>query len=219
MADPARLVGLHFFNPVARMMLVEIVAGARTRAELVSVAAAFARKIDKLPLPVKSAPGFLVNRILAPYLMEAMRCVDEGIAPETVDEAALAFGMPVGPIELADSVGLDICLAVGKMLGGGAEPPKKLTALIAAGALGRKTGRGFYEWAGGKAIKHRPGTVPEGLAGRLIDPMLAEAGGALDEGIVADADLVDAGAIFGTGFAPFTGGPLHYRAAHAGSTS
>ncbi len=98
-----RLIGLHFFNPVARMMLVEIVAGERTRAELVPAAAAFVRQIDKLPLPVKSAPGFLVNRILAPYLMEAMRCVDEGIAPETVDEAALAFGMPVGPIELADT--------------------------------------------------------------------------------------------------------------------
>ena len=137
------------------MMLVEIVVGTHTRAELVPLAAAFARKIDKLPLPVKSAPGFLVNRILAPYLMEAMRCVDEGIAPETVDEAALAFGMPVGPIELADSVGLDICLAVGKMLGGGAEPPKKLTELIAAGALGRKTGRGFYDWTSGKAAKRR----------------------------------------------------------------
>jgi len=217
LADPTRLIGLHFFNPVARMMLVEIVVGRRTRADLVPAAAAFARKIDKLPLPVKSAPGFLVNRILAPYLMEAMRCVDEGIAPETVDEAALAFGMPVGPIELADSVGLDICLAVGKMLGGGAEPPKKLTELIAAGALGRKTGRGFYAWTGGKAAKGVPGAVPQRLAERLIDPMLAEARAALAEGIVADADLVDAGAIFGTGFAPFTGGPLHYVAARGGS--
>jgi 3-hydroxyacyl-CoA dehydrogenase / enoyl-CoA hydratase / 3-hydroxybutyryl-CoA epimerase len=217
LADPARLIGLHFFNPVARMMLVEIVVGRRTRADLVPVAAAFARKIDKLPLPVKSAPGFLVNRILAPYLMEAMRCVDEGIAAETVDEAALAFGMPVGPIELADSVGLDICLAVGKMLGGGAEPPKKLTELIAAGAVGRKTGRGFYDWTGGKAAKRPPGAAPPGLADRLIDPMLAEARAALAEGIVADADLVDAGAIFGTGFAPFTGGPLHYVAARGGS--
>ena len=217
LADPARLIGLHFFNPVARMMLVEIVVGRRTRADLVPVAAAFARKIDKLPLPVKSAPGFLVNRILAPYLMEAMRCVDEGIASETVDEAALAFGMPVGPIELADSVGLDICLAVGKMLGGGAEPPKKLTEVIAAGALGRKTGRGFYDWTGGKAAKRPPGAAPPGLADRLIDPMLAEAKAALAEGIVADADLVDAGAIFGTGFAPFTGGPLHYVAARGGS--
>jgi len=215
--DPTRLIGLHFFNPVAKMMLVEIVVGRRTRDDLVPLAAAFARKIDKLPLPVKSAPGFLVNRILAPYLMEAMRCVDQGVSPETVDEAALAFGMPVGPIELADSVGLDICLAVGTMLGGGAEPPKKLTERIAAGALGRKTGRGFYEWTGGKAVKRAPGTVPPGLAGRLIDPMLAEAAAALADGIVADADLVDAGAIFGTGFAPFTGGPLHYVAARGGS--
>jgi 3-hydroxyacyl-CoA dehydrogenase/enoyl-CoA hydratase/3-hydroxybutyryl-CoA epimerase len=164
---------------------------------------------------VKSAPGFLVNRILAPYLMEAMRCVDEGIAPETVDEAALAFGMPMGPIELADSVGLDICLAVGKMLGGDAEPPKKLSALIAAGNLGRKSGRGFYDWSRGKPAKAAPGAVPEGLAGRLIGPMVAEAKAALADGIVADADLVDAGAIFGTGFAPFRGGPLHY-AAHSG---
>ncbi|MEO8565291.1 MAG: 3-hydroxyacyl-CoA dehydrogenase NAD-binding domain-containing protein, partial [Betaproteobacteria bacterium] len=195
MTDPTRLIGLHFFNPVAKMMLVEIVVGRRTRDDLVPLAAAFARKIDKLPLPVKSAPGFLVNRILAPYLMEAMRCVDEGIAPETVDEAALAFGMPVGPIELADSVGLDICLAVGKMLAGGAEPPKKLTELIAAGALGRKTGRGFYDWTGGKAAKRAPGAVPQSLAERLIDPMLAEARAALAAGLVADADLVDAGAI------------------------
>ena len=217
LADPGRLIGLHFFNPVARMMLVEIVAGQRTRAELAVQGAAFARKIDKLPLPVKSAPGFLVNRILAPYLMEAMRCVDEGIAPAKVDEAALAFGMPVGPIELADSVGLDICLAVGQMLGRGGEPPKKLTALIGAGALGRKTKRGFYDWSGGKAAKEAPGAVPPGLANRLIDPMLSEAKAALAEGIVADADLVDAGAIFGTGFAPFTGGPLHYLAGHGDS--
>ena len=112
--EPGRLIGLHFFNPVARMMLVEIVVGAQTQPAMLPTAAAFVRQIDKLPLPVKSAPGFLVNRILAPYLMEAMRCVDEGMAPETVDEAALAFGMPVGPIELADTVGLDICLAVGR---------------------------------------------------------------------------------------------------------
>src|SRR5262249_59285491 len=123
--DPGRLIGLHFFNPVPRMMLVEVVVGANTRAELVPRAAAFARQIDKLPLPVKSAPGFLVNRVLAPYLMAAMRAVDEGIAPETLDDAALAFGMPVGPIELADTVGLDICLAVRNMLGH-PQPPKKL---------------------------------------------------------------------------------------------
>jgi 3-hydroxyacyl-CoA dehydrogenase / enoyl-CoA hydratase / 3-hydroxybutyryl-CoA epimerase len=217
MRDPGRLIGLHFFNPVARMMLVEIVVGAGTHAELVPVAAAFTRQIDKLPLPVKSAPGFLVNRILAPYLDAAMRCVDEGLTPETVDEAALAFGMPVGPIELADTVGLDICLAVGKMLGPDTVPPKRLSELIAAGNLGRKTKRGFYDWSSGKAAKGAPCAVPPGLADRLIGPFVAEAKAALAEGIVADADLVDAGAIFGTGFAPFRGGPLHYASASSAS--
>jgi 3-hydroxyacyl-CoA dehydrogenase / enoyl-CoA hydratase / 3-hydroxybutyryl-CoA epimerase len=208
--DPGRLVGVHFFNPVAKMMLVEIVKGEATRAEWAASAAAFARSIDKLPLPVKSAPGFLVNRILAPYLMEAMRCVDEGITPETVDDAATRFGMPMGPIELADTVGLDICLEVGKMLGADVVPPKKLSELIDAGRLGRKSKRGFYDWSSGKASKQPPGTVPPGLSDRLVAPLLAQARAALAEGIVADADLVDAGAIFGTGFAPFTGGPLNY---------
>jgi 3-hydroxyacyl-CoA dehydrogenase/enoyl-CoA hydratase/3-hydroxybutyryl-CoA epimerase len=210
MSDPTRLIGLHFFNPVPKMMLVEIVHGRQTSATLIPQAAAFVRQIDKLPLPVKSAPGFLVNRILAPYLMTAMRCVDEGIAPETVDEAALAFGMPMGPIELADTVGLDICVAVGKMLDPKATPPKKLSELVAAGHLGRKTKRGFYDYAGGKPAKRPAGAVPSGLAQRLIDPFVTEAQAALAEGIVDDAELVDAGAIFGTGFAPFRGGPLHY---------
>jgi 3-hydroxyacyl-CoA dehydrogenase / enoyl-CoA hydratase / 3-hydroxybutyryl-CoA epimerase len=210
--DPARLIGLHFFNPVARMMLVEIVVGASTRPELLPSAAAFVRQIDKLPLPVKSAPGFLVNRVLAPYLNEAMRCVDEGLSPETIDRAALAFGMPMGPIELADTVGLDICLEVGKMLDPGAAPPKKLSELIAAGNLGRKTKRGFYDWSSGKAAKGSAADPPEGLEKRLIQPFVAEAKAALADHIVADADLVDAGAIFGTGFAPFRGGPLHYAA-------
>jgi len=210
--DPARLIGLHFFNPVARMMLVEIVLGSATRAELLAPAAAFVRQIDKLPLPVKSAPGFLVNRVLAPYLNEAMRCVDEGLSPETIDQAALAFGMPMGPIELADTVGLDICVEVGKMLDPHAAPPKKLSELVAAGHLGRKTKRGFYDWSTGKARKGAPGAPPAGLEQRLIGPFVAEAKAALADHIVADADLVDAGAIFGTGFAPFRGGPLHYAA-------
>jgi 3-hydroxyacyl-CoA dehydrogenase/enoyl-CoA hydratase/3-hydroxybutyryl-CoA epimerase len=142
--------------------------------------------------------------------MEAFRCVDEGISPETVDEAALAFGMPMGPIELADTVGLDICVAVGKMLAPDATPPKKLSELVAAGHLSRKSKRGFYDYANGKPAKNAPGTIPTGLADRLIEPFVAEAKAALAEGIVTDADLVDAGAIFGTGFAPFRGGPLHY---------
>jgi 3-hydroxyacyl-CoA dehydrogenase/enoyl-CoA hydratase/3-hydroxybutyryl-CoA epimerase len=173
-------------------------------------ATAFVRQIDKLPLPVKSAPGFLVNRILAPYLMTAMRAVDEGIPPATVDEAALAFGMPMGPIELADTVGLDICLAVGKLLGDGGTPPACLLERLAAGKLGRKSGEGFYHWVDGKARKDAAGTVPAGLTERLIEPFVVESKSALADGIVADADLVDAGAIFGTGFAPFRGGPLNY---------
>jgi 3-hydroxyacyl-CoA dehydrogenase/enoyl-CoA hydratase/3-hydroxybutyryl-CoA epimerase len=168
------------------------------------------RQIDKLPLPVKSAPGFLVNRVLAPYLMAAMRCVDEGIAPETVDEAALAFGMPMGPIELADTVGLDICVAVGKLLGSDAPVPAKLQELIAAGNLGRKTGRGFMPGSTASRKRVRRVQCRKAWPTCLIGPFVAEAKSALAEHIVADADLVDAGAIFGTGFAPFRGGPLHY---------
>jgi 3-hydroxyacyl-CoA dehydrogenase/enoyl-CoA hydratase/3-hydroxybutyryl-CoA epimerase len=208
--NPARLIGLHFFNPVARMMLVEIVAGAATDPALVARGAAFVRAIDKLPLPVKSAPGFLVNRVLAPYLMTAMRSVDEGVPPEAIDEAAVAFGMPMGPIELADTVGLDICLAVGRMLGNDSAPPRRLAELVAAGNVGKKSGKGFYSWVNGRPQKPAPASVPGDLARKLVDPLVAEAKSALAEGIVADADLVDAGAIFGAGFAPFRGGPLQY---------
>jgi 3-hydroxyacyl-CoA dehydrogenase/enoyl-CoA hydratase/3-hydroxybutyryl-CoA epimerase len=208
--NPARLIGLHFFNPVARMMLVEIVAGAATDPALVARGAAFVRAIDKLPLPVKSAPGFLVNRVLAPYLMTAMRSVDEGVPPEAIDQAAVAFGMPMGPIELADTVGLDICLAVGRMLGNDSAPPRRLAELVAAGNVGKKSGKGFYSWVNGRPQKQAPASVPGDLARKLVDPLVAEAKSALAEGIVADADLVDAGAIFGAGFAPFRGGPLQY---------
>jgi 3-hydroxyacyl-CoA dehydrogenase/enoyl-CoA hydratase/3-hydroxybutyryl-CoA epimerase len=207
--DPSRLIGLHFFNPVARMMLVEVVAGRDSAPPALSRGAAFVRAIDRLPLPVRSAPGFLVNRVLAPYLMTAMRCVDEGIAPEAVDEAAVAFGMPMGPIELADTVGLDICLAVGRLLADEREAPRRLVAHVDAGELGKKTGRGFYAWVDGKPLTAASASVPADLAARLVDPLVAEAKRALAEGIVADADLVDAGAIFGAGFAPFRGGPLH----------
>ncbi|TMG79139.1 MAG: crotonase [Betaproteobacteria bacterium] len=211
--NPSRLVGIHFFNPVPQLQLVEVVKGAGTDAEIAKKAAAFVRQIDKLPLPVRDSPGFLVNRVLGPYLDQALRMVDQGLAPETLDAAATAFGMPMGPIELADTVGLDICLAVGKELAGGsAEPPKRLAGLVAAGNLGRKTGRGFYLWKDGKARKGRAGGATHDLSEKLIGPYLKEAQAVVAEGIVADADLADAGLIFGTGFAPFRGGPLNYLA-------
>ncbi|WP_332672186.1 3-hydroxyacyl-CoA dehydrogenase NAD-binding domain-containing protein [Aromatoleum sp.] len=213
LSHPARLVGIHFFNPVAKMPLVEVVAGADSDERLLGRAAVFARRLDKLPLPVRSAPGFLVNAVLAPYMFEALRAVEEGIAPETVDAALVAFGMPVGPVELVDTVGLDIALAAGRALAGeGVAPPQRLAALVAAGDLGKKTGQGYYPWVDGKVQKGAVGDVPAGLAERIVAPLLAAARRCVDDGVVADADLADAGVIFGTGFAPFTGGPLHYVA-------
>jgi len=219
LARPERLVGIHFFNPVAQMMLVEIVQGPQTSDGVMRASQAFARQIDKLPLPCKSAPGFLVNRVLSPYLLEAMLAVDEGIAPETVDAAAKAFGMPMGPIELSDMVGLDVGWAVGQELAAarpGTPVPVKLKALVDAKQFGKKTGKGFYPWVRGKPVKGAAGT--EGvdlaaLADRLVLPALNEAVACVREGIVADADLCDAGMVFGTGFAPHLGGP--FGAIHA----
>ncbi len=208
--DPARLVGIHFFNPVAKMPLVEVVAMSGAAPEMLARASAFVRAIDKLPLPVKSAPGFLVNAVLAPYMLEAMRCVDEGLAPETVDAAMLAFGMPMGPIELADTVGLDIALAAGRQLANAAEPPRCLADRVGRNDLGRKTGRGFYVYRDGKPAKGTAGDIPAGLATRLVKPLIERTRALVRDGIVADSDLADAGVVFGTGFAPFTGGPLRY---------
>jgi 3-hydroxyacyl-CoA dehydrogenase/enoyl-CoA hydratase/3-hydroxybutyryl-CoA epimerase len=210
--NPARLVGIHFFNPVSKMPLVEVVAAEGGDPEMAARAAAFVKQIDRLPLPVKSAPGFLVNAVLGPYMLEAMRAVDEGVSPETVDEAMLAFGMPMGPIELVDMVGLDVAMAAGKGLANaGVEPPKCLVERFNAGNLGKKTGKGFYDHSSGKPAKAPAGSVPPGLAARLVKPLLERTQQLVNEGIVADADLADAGVIFGTGFAPFTGGPLNYR--------
>jgi 3-hydroxyacyl-CoA dehydrogenase/enoyl-CoA hydratase/3-hydroxybutyryl-CoA epimerase len=212
--DPARLVGIHFFNPVPLLQLVEIVSGSNTNPEMSKKAAAFVRFIDKLPLPVKDSPGFLVNRVLGPYMQNAFRMMDEGAKPETIDAAMMAFGMPMGPAELADTVGLDICLAAGRALAknvsSAADVPEILAKKVALGQLGRKTGEGIYRYENGKPVKGRPDDYPASLVDSLIEPYLHEAKEVLAEGIVADADLVDAGLIFGTGFAPFRGGPLHY---------
>jgi 3-hydroxyacyl-CoA dehydrogenase/enoyl-CoA hydratase/3-hydroxybutyryl-CoA epimerase len=208
--DPARLVGIHFFNPVPQLQLVEVVSSSNTKREAAMNAAAFVRQIDKLPLPVKDSPGFLVNRVLGPYMQNAFRLLDEGHKPETLDKAMEQFGMPMGPAELADTVGLDICLAAGKALARTTEVPKILANKVALGHLGKKTGQGIYRYENGRAVKGQPDAFDDALVQQLIDPYLREAEAVLREGIVADADLVDAGLIFGTGFAPFRGGPIHY---------
>ena len=214
--DPGRLVGLHFFNPVAQMPLVEIVRGEASSDEAIHKAIAFTRKIDKLPLPCRSAPGFLVNRVLVPYLYEAMFALQDGIPLETIDEAALRYGMPMGPVELADVVGLDVCKHVGDIVSASLNRQKpdtsRLDALIAAKKLGRKSGEGFYQWRDGKALKSStpPAPPPPDLEDRLILALANECAAVLREKIVADADLIDAGVIFGSGFAPFRGGPLTY---------
>ena len=211
LAKPERLVGIHFFNPVAMMPLVEVVEAEGADPATVQAACAFVKQIDKLPLPVKSQPGFLVNAVLAPYMLAAMRAVDEGISPETVDEAMLAFGMPMGPIELVDTVGLDIAMAAGKQLAGGADAPRCLIERVEKNQLGKKSGQGFYDWSSGKAAKGAAGSIPAGLAERLVTPLIDRVEKLVADGVVADPELADAGVIFGTGFAPFTGGPMHFR--------
>jgi 3-hydroxyacyl-CoA dehydrogenase/enoyl-CoA hydratase/3-hydroxybutyryl-CoA epimerase len=212
--NPERLVGIHFFNPVAQMQLVEIVQGPGTAADSLRKAIWFTRKLDKLPLPCNSAPGFVVNRILMPYINEALFALSEGIPAAVIDDTGTRFGMPMGPIELADVVGLDVALHVGGVLAEafGRVVPEILTMRVADGKLGRKTGEGFYVWQDGKAVRGPPQSLepPADLEDRLILPMLNEAVAALREGVIDDADLLDAGAIFATGFAPFRGGPLHY---------
>jgi 3-hydroxyacyl-CoA dehydrogenase / enoyl-CoA hydratase / 3-hydroxybutyryl-CoA epimerase len=214
--QPERLVGIHYFNPVSKMQLVEIVRGERTSQDIVDKATSFVRKIDRLPLPVKSSPGFLVNRILMPYLLEAMELMKEGVPMTAIDKAMKNFGMPMGPITLADTVGLDVCLSVAKHLGQYFQTavPQRLTELVDQRKLGRKTGEGFYKYdKSGKQIKPQepPYEKPlEEIANRLVLRMLNEAFACLREGVVADGDLLDAGMVFGTGFAPFRGGPIHY---------
>jgi 3-hydroxyacyl-CoA dehydrogenase/enoyl-CoA hydratase/3-hydroxybutyryl-CoA epimerase len=209
--DPSRLVGIHFFNPVPLLQLVEVVSGRQTKPDLAKNAAAFVRQIDKLPLPTTDSPGFLVNRVLGPYMLNAFRMLDEGAKPETLDRAMEDFGMPMGPAELADTVGLDVCVAAGKSLAKGATAvPEVLANKVALGHLGKKTGQGIYRYVDGKPVKGQPDAYDQQLIDALIEPYLHEAEAVVKEGIVADPDLVDAGLIFGTGFAPFRGGPLHY---------
>jgi 3-hydroxyacyl-CoA dehydrogenase/enoyl-CoA hydratase/3-hydroxybutyryl-CoA epimerase len=217
LADPGRLVGIHFFNPVAQLPLVEVVRGTDTREEEVQKACIFVTAIDKFPLVARSSPGFVVNRVLAPYMMTALLRLEQGESKEKIDEAARAFGMPMGPVELADTVGLDVCASVGNILKLAPPGGSKLDQMVASGKLGKKTGEGFYVWKDGKPQKKRPekpwdrGELDR-LGRELVDPLIREAERVRDDRIVESADLIDAGLIFGTGFAPFRGGPLHFAA-------
>ncbi len=213
---PKRLIGIHFFNPVAKMPLVEIVYDEKSDKQQVAKGAAFCGAINRFPLPVKSSPGFLVNRVLSGYMAKAMSMhLERGIPIEILDKAATSFGMPMGPVELADTVGLDVCMKVVTLLGG--ESSKKEAALLQekvhAGELGKKSGKGFYTWEKGKpkrADKDTGQYALEEITESLMQPYFEACEAALADGIVEDADVLDAGMIFGTGFAPFRGGPLYY---------
>ncbi|MEM7764277.1 MAG: 3-hydroxyacyl-CoA dehydrogenase NAD-binding domain-containing protein [Pseudomonadota bacterium] len=210
--EPNRFIGVHFFNPVAYLDLVEVVRTPDTEQSAVDFGVAFVKKIGKLPLVCLSSPGFVVNRILAAYMGEAFRLAAEGVSLPAIDDAATNFGMPMGPIELADTVGLDIGLSVARILGGSDDELRTLIDMVDAGTVGRKSGQGFYRWENGKVVKPEAANtaIPADLTDRLILPMVNEAVKCLDEGVVESADLLDGGVIFGTGFAPFNGGPLQY---------
>lgn len=216
LTKPERLTGIHFFNPVAQMQLVETVTGSQTLPEYIKKASAFIRQLGKLPLPVKDSPGFLVNRMLMPYLLEAVTALDEGIPGPVIDQAAKNFGMPIGPVELADIVGLDICLHVANILSGtlDIDVPDSLRSRVKAGKLGKKTGEGYYRYHHSKPIvqKIRYSQVPADLTERLILILVNEGMKCLGEGVVKSADFLDAGIVFATGFAPFHGGPMQYVA-------
>jgi 3-hydroxyacyl-CoA dehydrogenase/enoyl-CoA hydratase/3-hydroxybutyryl-CoA epimerase len=212
--DPARLIGLHFFNPVAKLPLVEVVGAQTSAPEALGRGLSFTRQIGKLPVPCRSHPGFLVNRILAPYMAEAMELAREGVSLSQIDRVAVEFGMPMGPIELADSVGLDVALHVARILAPviGREVAPELEKLVEAGHLGKKSGRGFYAYRGKKPQRTgKDRKYPsEAIQDRLMFAFINEAAQCIHDHVVEDADLVDAGVIFGTGFAPFRGGPIHY---------
>ncbi|HEY0662738.1 MAG TPA: 3-hydroxyacyl-CoA dehydrogenase NAD-binding domain-containing protein [Lysobacter sp.] len=212
---PAQFAGLHYFNPVALMPLVEIIRHDGMAASTEQRLAAFCKAIDKLPVPVAGTPGFLVNRVLFPYLLEAVTAYSEGIPGPAIDRAAVRFGMPMGPIELVDTVGLDVGAGVAAELAPflGVAVPAALSGQIEPGKRGKKDGQGLYKWENGKAVKPelpKDYRAPEDLEDRLILPLLNEAVACLHDGVVSDAELLDAGVIFGTGFAPFRGGPIQY---------
>ncbi|MFM7083771.1 MAG: 3-hydroxyacyl-CoA dehydrogenase family protein, partial [Hyphomicrobium sp.] len=212
MKYPNKLIGLHFFSPVSHMPLVEVVKYEKTKDDDIAKGAIFVTSIEKFPLVTKDVSGFLVNKVLGPYMFSAISKVEEGESKDFIDHSVRSFGMPMGPIELADSVGLDVCLHVAKTFGH-ASNGTILNQLVEQGKLGKKTGEGFYTWINNRAQKIKIEKTKfelEKFGRELIEPLLRESKVALSENVVANEDLVDAGMIFGTGFPPFRGGPLHF---------
>jgi 3-hydroxyacyl-CoA dehydrogenase/enoyl-CoA hydratase/3-hydroxybutyryl-CoA epimerase len=223
---PERVIGMHFFSPVARMPLLEVIPGAETDPEVVTTAVAFGRRMGKTVIVVKDSPGFWVNRILAPYINEAALLVREGAAIDAIDDLMVEWGFPVGPLTLVDEVGIDVGEKAAGVLyqafGERLTPAPGLATLIKNGRLGRKAGKGFYRYAGGKkkgvdpnvyeelGIHPNGGPRPAEILQRLIYIMLNEASRAVGEGVVRAPRDGDIGAIFGFGFPPFRGGPLRH---------
>ena len=211
--DPSRLIGLHFFNPVPVLPLVEVIWSLHSNQDLVTRGMQFAGQIGKMPIRCKSSPGFLVNRALLPYMFGAIEAVVSGENPEKIDQAMVDFGMPMGPIELSDQVGLDVCLDVGTVLGIGPGAEKLLKSKCDDKKLGRKTGSGFYDWIENRAARSRQPLAPkhsDDIARRMLAPMVDECIKAVQEGVVDSSDDADAGMIFGTGFPGFRGGPINW---------
>ncbi|MGC6484392.1 MAG: 3-hydroxyacyl-CoA dehydrogenase NAD-binding domain-containing protein [Candidatus Puniceispirillales bacterium] len=211
--DPSRLVGIHFFNPVPVLPLVEIIWSEASDQDMVQRSMRFAGALGKMPIRCKSAPGFLVNRALLPYVLKGIAMMLEGTDPDLIDQAMTDFGMPMGPVELADQIGLDVTHDASLPLGMDAAVAAALKDRINAGDLGRKSGRGFYEWDAKKALRPRAAydqAVLSGLAADLLSPMIDQCRQAVAEGVVDSAEHADAGMIFGTGFPGFRGGPLHH---------
>lgn len=228
-ARPQQVIGLHYFSPVDKMPLVEVIPHAGTSAETISTTVALAKKQGKTPIVVGDSAGFYVNRILAPYVNEAMRCLLEGEPVDKIDEALVKFGFPVGPIQLLDEVGIDVGTKISPILqrayGDRFAAPDAVAAILNDDRKGRKNGRGFYLY-GSKGRKSEKqvdpaiykliGVTPKGqmepkaIAERCVLMMLNEAARCLDEGVVRSARDGDIGAVFGIGFPPFLGGPFRY---------
>ena len=218
LASPDRLIGMHFFNPVPVLPLVEIVYSDASDSTFVDRAMYVCGALKKLPVRCRSAPGFLVNRALLPYVFKAVEAVLDGADPDRIDQALVTFGMPMGPIELCDQVGIDVCLGAGQVTGISPAVAARFTAMIEAGDMGRKSGSGFYEWDGKKAIRPRgsyDADELDAIAADMLAPLVAECLAAVDEGVVGSADIADAACIFGIGFPAFRGGPLFWDESRA----